>query len=300
MDSNLIGEQITRYRKALNMTQEELGKAVGVSTQAVSRWENGGAPDVALLPAIADKLGVTIDALFGREGGERVDIHDVVARWLASVPQKDRFDQLCRLNWTAFKSMTAGFGTFPEIGYLESCEQNVRESGIRHLSTSQAWLEGGFMLDVHAEDMSFATVWPRPEKGYDAYFAPRDLYRKMFAVLSRPGCLELLEYLHSQKFRMYVPENLAKVLKLPLEEIRTILDELCELRIIRKEELQLEEKISSAYYQYNGVELVPFLYMTRCMMQTDGHLVNVGDGDGKPLLEGREWKEEKEKKDEKK
>lgn len=300
MDSNLIGEQITRYRKALNMTQEELGKAAGVSTQAVSRWENGGAPDVALLPAIADKLGVTIDALFGREGGERVDIHDVVARWLASVPQKDRFDQLCRLNWTAFKSMTAGFGTFPEIGYLESCEQNVRESGIRHLSTSQAWLEGGFMLDVHAEDMSFATVWPRPEKGYDAYFAPRDLYRKMFAVLSRPGCLELLEYLHSQKFRMYVPENLAKVLKLPLEEIRTILDELCELRIIRKEELQLEEKISSAYYQYNGVELVPFLYMTRCMMQTDGHLVNVGDGDGKPLLEGREWKEEKKKKDEKK
>lgn len=300
MDSNLIGEQITRYRKALNMTQEELGKAAGVSTQAVSRWENGGAPDVALLPAIADKLGVTIDALFGREGGEKVDIHETVARWLAGVPQKDRFDQLCRLNWTALQSMTAGIGKFPEIGYLESCEQNVRESGIRHLSTSQAWLEGGFMLDVHAEDMSFATVWPRPEKGYDAYFAPRDLYRKMFAVLSRPGCLELLEYLHSQKFRMYVPENLARVLKLPLEEIRTILDELCELRIIRKEELQLEEKISSAYYQYNSVELVPFLYMTRCMMQTDGHLINVGDGEGKPLLEGREWKEEKEKKDEKK
>ncbi len=90
MDSNLIGEQITRYRKALNMTQEELGKAAGVSTQAVSRWENSGAPDVALLPAIADKLGVTIDALFGREGGEQVDVHDVVARWLASLPQKDR------------------------------------------------------------------------------------------------------------------------------------------------------------------------------------------------------------------
>ena len=74
MDTKLIGEQITRYRKGRNLTQEELGKAVGVSTQAVSRWENGGAPDVALLPAIADKLGVTIDALFGREGGEKVDM----------------------------------------------------------------------------------------------------------------------------------------------------------------------------------------------------------------------------------
>ena len=45
MDTKLIGEQITRYRKGRNLTQEELGKAVGVSTQAVSRWENGGAPD---------------------------------------------------------------------------------------------------------------------------------------------------------------------------------------------------------------------------------------------------------------
>ncbi len=300
MNSSLLGEQIAKFRKALGMTQEDLGRAVGISAQAVSRWECGGAPDVALLPAIADKLGVTIDALFGREGGEKVDIHDAVARWLTGMPMKDRFDQLCRLNWTALQNMAAGRGQFPEIDYLESCEQNVWASGIRRLATSQAWLEGGFMLDVHAEDMSFATVWPRPEKGYDAYFAPRDLYRKLFAVLSRPGRLELLEYLHSQKFRMYVPENLAKVLKLPLEEVRTILDELCELRIIRKEELQLEEKISNAYYQYNSVELVPFLYMARCMMWTDGHLVNVGDGDGKPLLEGREWKEEKEKKDEKK
>lgn len=300
MNNNLIGEQIAQYRKALNMTQEELGKAVGVSTQAVSRWENGGAPDVALLPAVADKLSVTIDALFGREGGEKVDIHDAVVRWLAGMPMKDRFDQLCRLNWTALKNMTAGKGKFPEIGYLESCEQYVRESDIWYLATSQAWLEGGFMLDVHAEDMSFASVWPRPEKGYDAYFAPRDLYRKLFAMLSRPGCLELLEYLHSQKFRMYVPENLARVLKLPLEEVRTILDGLCELRVIRKEELQLEETISSAYYHYTSVELVPFLYMARCLMQTAGHLVNVGDGDDKPLLDGGGQNDKKEKKDEKK
>ena len=300
MDNKLLGEQIARYRKARNLTQEELGRAAGVSTQAVSRWENGGAPDVALLPAIADKLGVTIDALFGREGGERVDIHDTVARWMAGVPMKDRFDQLCRLNWTAMQNLIAGMGKFPEIGYLETCEQEDRESGKRSLMTSQAWLEGGFMLDVHAEDMSFASVWPRPEKGYDAYFAPRDMYRSLFAVLAKPGCLELLEYLHGQGFRLYVAETLARILGLPLEEVREILDGLCELRIIRREELQLEDRTSSAYYQYTGVELVPFLYTARCLMQIEGHLISVGDGNKKPLLEGNEWKTEKEKKDEKK
>ena len=300
MDSNLIGEQITRYRKALNMTQEELGKAAGVSTQAVSRWENGGAPDVTLLPAIADKLGVTIDALFGREGGERVDIHDAVARWLASVPQRDRFDQLCRLNWTALRNMTAGKGKFPEIGYVEKCEVEDEETGTCKLLTSQAWLEGGFMLDVHAEDMSFASVWPEPEAGYAAYFAPRDQYRRLFAVLARPGCLELLEYLNSQTYRLYVPEALAQVLEMPRQEVEAILQELLALRVMQKEELQLTDGRTNAYALFNGTTLVPFLYMARCMMQYGQNLVVIGNGDVAPLLEGGEWKEEKEKKDEKK
>jgi len=67
MDNNTLGDNIARFRKAAGLTQEELGTTVGVSAQAVSRWECGGAPDVALLPAIADALAVSTDALFGRE-----------------------------------------------------------------------------------------------------------------------------------------------------------------------------------------------------------------------------------------
>ena len=86
MNNNLTGEQIAKFRKAAGLTQEELGRAAGVSTQAVSRWECGGAPDVALLPAVADALGVTIDALFGREGGEKVDMVEAVWRWMFTIP----------------------------------------------------------------------------------------------------------------------------------------------------------------------------------------------------------------------
>lgn len=299
MDNKLIGEQITRYRKERNLTQEELGRAVGVSTQAVSRWENGGAPDVALLPAIADKLGVTIDALFGREGGEKVDIHDVVARWVASVPQKDRFDQLCRLNWTALKNLLAGKGKFPEISYMEKCEAKNDDAGERHLLTCQVWLEGGFMLDVHADDMSFATVWPEPEAGYDAYFAPREDYRRLFAVLARPGCLELLEYLSSQSYRMYVPGTIAKVLDMPVREAEELMKELTKLSVLHERELQLEDGLTSAYVMLPGVTLVALLYMARCMMQYGQNLVNVG-GDGmRPLLRGGRTERKKENKHEK-
>lgn len=62
-----IGEMILKYRKAKGYTQEHLGELVGVSGQAVSKWEKGGIPDASLLPTIARALGVTIDALFDIE-----------------------------------------------------------------------------------------------------------------------------------------------------------------------------------------------------------------------------------------
>ena len=61
-----IGMQIAKLRKEKNITQEELAKNLDVSAQAVSKWENGGAPDLELLPRIADYFGVSIDHIFGR------------------------------------------------------------------------------------------------------------------------------------------------------------------------------------------------------------------------------------------
>ncbi|MBQ8497285.1 MAG: helix-turn-helix transcriptional regulator [Clostridia bacterium] len=62
-----IGTQIAKLRKEKNITQDELAKNLDVSAQAVSKWENGGAPDIELLPKIADYFDVSIDVLFGRK-----------------------------------------------------------------------------------------------------------------------------------------------------------------------------------------------------------------------------------------
>ena len=45
-----IGKQIKKYRTAKGLTQEQLGELVGVTTQAVSKWERGSVPDAELLP----------------------------------------------------------------------------------------------------------------------------------------------------------------------------------------------------------------------------------------------------------
>ena len=62
-----ISEVVSRERKRLNLTQEELAKALYVSPQAVSNWERGGYPDITLLPSIANFFGITVDELIGND-----------------------------------------------------------------------------------------------------------------------------------------------------------------------------------------------------------------------------------------
>lgn len=63
-----IGERIRNLRREKNETQEELSLVLGVSYQAVSRWENGDAyPDIELLPKLAAHYGVTTDELLGAD-----------------------------------------------------------------------------------------------------------------------------------------------------------------------------------------------------------------------------------------
>lgn len=63
-----LGQRIAQYRKSFNITQDALAQKLGVTNQAVSKWESDQCcPDVMLLPKIADIFGITIDALFGRE-----------------------------------------------------------------------------------------------------------------------------------------------------------------------------------------------------------------------------------------
>ena len=61
-----LSEQLKRYRKEKGNTQEELAAHIGITTQAVSKWERGeGYPDITLLPAVASYYGVSIDDLLG-------------------------------------------------------------------------------------------------------------------------------------------------------------------------------------------------------------------------------------------
>ncbi len=64
----LLAENIKKYRISQSLTQEQLADAVGVSPQAVSRWENSSSyPDITMLPGLANIFGISIDTLIGAD-----------------------------------------------------------------------------------------------------------------------------------------------------------------------------------------------------------------------------------------
>ncbi len=68
MDNRKIGAFIAERRKAIGLTQQMLADRLGLTNKAVSKWETGdGLPDITVLPALAENLGVTVDELLAGE-----------------------------------------------------------------------------------------------------------------------------------------------------------------------------------------------------------------------------------------
>ena len=81
-----IGNRISKYRKEKGLTQEALAEKMGVSSQAVSKWENDiSCPDISLLPQLCRILGISTDELLS---GKRSEVK------LVPVDQRKNLDDL--------------------------------------------------------------------------------------------------------------------------------------------------------------------------------------------------------------
>ena len=72
INTHNLGRKIAHARKQLKLTQNDLALRVGVTAQAVSKWEQGrSCPDIAILDEIADALGISLFELLGMEKREK-------------------------------------------------------------------------------------------------------------------------------------------------------------------------------------------------------------------------------------
>lgn len=268
MNYSIIGEQIQKYRKEAKLTQKELGQALGVSSSAVSQWETGGTPDISLIPSIADRLGITINHLFGREDITEKNIQKALPHYIASLPETKRMKEICRLMWSAIKMQD------PELNML-----NIPHDYNIYYGTDE-----GILYGVDSEQLSFISLFPEPEDGYNSFFADNNTYRGLFTALSKPNALELLNLLYQKPPRHCTPNVIAKRLEISLEETQALLSEFNGLQLVRELELETESGDTKAYIVNALGTIVPFLYTARLMVENYGNLSLIADKREAPLL----------------
>ena len=90
-----IGDKIKELRRRDGRRQEDLADALGITCQAVSRWESGGSyPDLELIPSIANYFGITIDELFGYENDRERKI-DAVSDKINEMNRRNNGADVC-------------------------------------------------------------------------------------------------------------------------------------------------------------------------------------------------------------
>ncbi|MDO5399516.1 MAG: helix-turn-helix transcriptional regulator [Eubacteriales bacterium] len=262
-----IGTQIAALRKSRGLTQAELGGLVGVSSQAVSKWESGGAPDAEMIPAVAEALNVTTDTLFGLERAETESMTARTARWLSTLPGETRLWELYRVLGATVSCLYGG-------GYDPALWQDSLSRGRigADSSLNGTWVrsglatEEGLLLGVSAADFPMYLLLPEPEGGYARNFAPTEAYRKLFSALARPGALELLLCLMGRKPGLYSAGALAGCTGLSREQTEAAIAGLVDCGVVSQRAVETESGPLAACSLRDSYGLVPLLYLARWVM----------------------------------
>ena len=219
-----IGENIKRYRLKKGMTQEQLANAVGVSNQAVSKWEcDGSIPDGLLLAPIADALGITIDSIFGRDTSYERDVYSAIISLLSKTPTENRMEKAREICWQTQKGLFQPFTKFDSSDY----EYNPNELSNEDCS-SYVLSDTGFTSISLRKELQFFSLFTQPQpEGWDVLKQYAERFRQLFEALGD-------EYVINAFFALYAKPNgyifekdvLARECNIPDDRIDDVMDKL--------------------------------------------------------------------------
>lgn len=284
---SILSESIAKYRKAAGMTQEELGRQVGVSTQAVSKWECGGMPDAGLLPALAEALHVSIDALFGRGGKDAADIVRLVADDILRTPQEQRFRRIYTLCWTMMQANIGSSGAFGRsvenmVQGLKPVDRLTGEQSETHVVVHKS--DTGVEEASIAADYQYYLLMPEPQGGFASALRDEKSYLTLFALLSRPSRLRMLAFLERSAYASFTAEFAAKELSIPLEEAEEALEDLCHHNFLYHIAVGTGQGEQRTYRLRTGLNLTPFFLFAGQIMGDSKESVLLFDMRTGPML----------------
>ena len=263
MENRKVGECIAALRQGMGATQEELAQAVGVSAQAVSKWECGGMPDAALLPGIADFLGVPIDRLYGRAGvggdiGEALRLHfrgDTTEGWMR---------EAIGICFELQKALCGAVDSKQTITEL----WDKLHGGYQH---SQMIFNNGIALMSVTADAPYYTLLTEPPEGWEKGLFSAEAYGELFALLGGEQTMQALYFLLRRSGgKPFTPRLLEKTLGIPRERAVEILEGLARFKLVSAEEAELDDAVQAIYDFRPNPALLAMLAVGKEVIQKPG------------------------------
>ena len=242
MNVEIIGKQIASLRKEKGAKQEELAKYVGVSTQAVSKWENGGVPDVELIPKIADFFSVSIDNLFNRNISDD-NLQSVLMKKIAEAPYDQKFKIAFNFCWDIERALMR----HPEYIDKGSIEDYEKEIGCSDQHYSSIILNDGFTRMGIANRSQYFLIVPNPRSTNDAYFKGIN-YPAFFKDMSDKAFFDACVFLNQRDSKKaFTPMLLVKKLGIDVEKANEILKTLKKYHLISTSQVEMDDELQTVY-----------------------------------------------------
>ncbi len=266
METN-FNTELKRIRKLRGMTQEDLAEKVGVSAQAVSKWETASFPDAQALPQIADALGVTIDELYGRGKEEKSLNQQVMEAVRGAINYEDKDGKYYK---GCMEKVTEFCRAFV-LGVMGIAEYHPIEKDVWNAKTwetfSQGELESGFFQSRLQENLHYFLFMPEPEDGYDKILAYKEELVELFQFLGQPDALRALYFLAGQERSMFFNEKaLACELGISEERGRKIIEKMLQLHFLWKADFNSGTGGEQIYQYRLGCNFIPFITFARILL----------------------------------
>lgn len=168
MERKTMGNFIAILRKANGMTQVDLAEKLNVSDKTISRWERGeGAPDLSLLPIIADIFGVTADELLCGERNPVFCGNSEMDEMLIKRNQR-HLKRLLKINLLRFKNQNFIFIGLMIIGFIGSIISNcVFNRGFLGFFAASVFYIIGITYGIITTNVAFSKVSETELTGYE-------------------------------------------------------------------------------------------------------------------------------------
>lgn len=279
MSIEAIGKQIASLRKEKGVRQEELAKYVGVSAQAVSKWENGGVPDIELLPKIADFFSVSIDSLFNRNASDG-NLQSALMKKIIETPDDQKIKAAFDLCWAIERALMP----FPQYTDNDSIEDYEKAIGCSDQRYSSVMRNDGFTLMGIANRSQYFLLVPNPRSTNDAYFKGVD-YPAFFKDMSDKTFFNACVFLnHRDTNKAFTPMLLVKNLGIDAQKADEILKILKKYHLVSSSQIEMDDEVKTVYQFRPTPSFVALLIFAREIINRPENFVYYSGGRTEPYF----------------